>query len=268
LGRGRRAHPSPASPGPGRPGRRAGPRLPEAQGHYERALQLWEQVTDPGRAAGLDQAELLARTADAASASGRSQRALALLTTALDQLDPAIDPVRVALLLMRLGGERWATGDEPGCLAAFEEAVRILPAEPSAERARVLAEYAQSLMLAAPLRDAVGRAEEALVVARTVGARAEEGHALDILGSCTLDIGYLEEALRIAEEVGNAEGIVRAYLNLGRPRSWRWSPLGGPTARSARSCSSPPRRPASMSPGSWPSWAWPAVARRPRSPTV
>jgi tetratricopeptide (TPR) repeat protein len=144
--------------------------FPEAQGHYERALQLWEQVTDPGRAAGLDQAELLTRTADAASASGRSQRALALLTTALDQLDPAIDPVRVALLLMRLGGERWATGDEPGCLAAFEEAVRILPAEPSAERARVLAEYAQSLMLAAPLRDAVGRAEEALVVARTVGA--------------------------------------------------------------------------------------------------
>jgi ATP/maltotriose-dependent transcriptional regulator MalT len=189
--------------------------FPEAQRHYERALELWEQVSDPGRAAGLDQAELLARTADAASASGRSQRALELLTTALDQLDPAIDPVRVALLFMRLGGERWATGDEPGCLAAFEEAVRILPAEPSAERARVLAEYAQALMLAAPLRDAVGRAEEALVVARTVGARAEEGHALDILGSCTLDIGYLEEALRIAEEVGNAEGIVRAYLNLG-----------------------------------------------------
>ena len=163
----------------------------------------------------MDQAELLTRTADAASASGRSKRALVLLTTALDQLDPTIDPVRVALLLMRLGGERWATGDEPGCLAAFEEAVRILPAEPSAERARVLAEYAQALMLTAPLRDAVGRAEEALVVARTVGARAEEGHALDILGSCTLDVGHLEEARRIAEEVGNAEGIVRAYLNLG-----------------------------------------------------
>ena len=189
--------------------------FPEAQRHYERALELWEQVTDPDRAAGLDQAELLTRTADAAAASGRSQRALALLTTAIDQLDPAVDPVRAALLLMRLGGERWATGDEPGCLAAFEEAVRILPAEPSAERARVLAEYAQLLMLAAPLRDAVGRAEEALVVARMVGARAEEGHALDILGSCTLDIGHLEEALRIAEEVGNAEGIVRAYLNLG-----------------------------------------------------
>jgi DNA-binding CsgD family transcriptional regulator/tetratricopeptide (TPR) repeat protein len=189
--------------------------FPEAQRHYERALELWEQVTEPGRAAGLDQVELLTRTADAASASGRSQRALALLTTALDLLDPASDPVGTALLHMRLGGERWAIGDEPACLAAFEEAVRILPAEPSAERARVLAEYAQSLMLAGPLRDAVGRAEEALVVARAVGARAEEGHALDILGSCTLDIGYLERARRIAEEVGNAEGIVRAYLNLG-----------------------------------------------------
>jgi DNA-binding CsgD family transcriptional regulator len=189
--------------------------FPEAQRHYERALELWEQITYPDRAAGVDQVELLTRTADAASASGRSKRALALLTTALGQLDPAIDPVRAALLYMRLGGVRWGTGDEPGCLAAFEEAVRILPAEPSAERAQVLAEYAQFLMLAAPLRDAVGRAEEALVVARTVGARAAEGHALDILGSCTLDIGHLEQALRIAEEVGNAEGVVRAYLNLG-----------------------------------------------------
>jgi DNA-binding CsgD family transcriptional regulator/tetratricopeptide (TPR) repeat protein len=189
--------------------------FPEAQRHYERALQLWEQVTDPGRAAGLDQVELLTRTADAASASGRSQRALALLTEALDLLDPATDPVRVALLRMRLGGARWATGDEPACLAALEEAVRILPAELSAERARVLAAYAQALMLAGPLPDAVSRAKQALAVARTVGARAEEGHALDMLGVCTRNIEHLVEARQIAEEAGNAEGIVRAYLNLG-----------------------------------------------------
>jgi DNA-binding CsgD family transcriptional regulator len=197
--------------------------FPEAQRHCERALELWEQVTDPDRAAGLDQAELLTRTADAAAASGRSQRAQTLLTTAIDQFDPAIEPVRAALLYMRLGGERWATGDELGCLAAFEEAVRILPVEPSVERARVLAHYAQSLMLTARYRDARRRAEEALVVARTVGARAEEGHALDMLGVCTENPDHLVEALRIAEEVGNAEGIVRAYLNLGAVLS----PRGG-----------------------------------------
>jgi DNA-binding NarL/FixJ family response regulator len=187
--------------------------FPEAHRHYERALRLWDQVSDPGRAAGLDRVELLTRAADAAGASGRIQHALVLLTTALDQLDPTDDPVRVALLHMRLGGQRWGAGDESACLAALEESVRILPAAPSPERA--LAYHAQYLMLADRWREAARRAEEALAVARAVGARAEEGHALDILGVCTRDIERLVEARRIAEEVGNAEGIARAYLNLG-----------------------------------------------------
>jgi tetratricopeptide (TPR) repeat protein len=189
--------------------------FPEAQGHYERALELWDQVLQPASLAGLDRVELLTRAADAAGFAAQAQRALLLLIEALSELDPAADPVRVALLYMRLGGQRWHVGDEPGCLAALDQAVRIMPAEPSAERALVLGHLAQWLMMADRDRDAVGRAKQALAVARTVGARAEEGHALDILGSCTLDIGHLEQALRIAEEVGNAEGIVRAYLNLG-----------------------------------------------------
>jgi DNA-binding CsgD family transcriptional regulator/tetratricopeptide (TPR) repeat protein len=189
--------------------------FPEAQRHYERALELWKQVTDPDRAAGLEQAELLTRAAVTAESSGRPQRATVLVAEALGQLDLASDPMRAALLYMRLGGEHWAVGDEHACLAALEEGARILPPEPSAERARVLAYHAQTLMLTARYRDAWRRAEEALVVARTVGARAEEGHALDMLGVCTENPDYLVEALRIAEEVGNAEGIVRAYLNLG-----------------------------------------------------
>jgi DNA-binding CsgD family transcriptional regulator/tetratricopeptide (TPR) repeat protein len=187
----------------------------EAQRWYGRALELWDQVPDPGRAAGLDRVELLTRAADAAGASGRLHLALGLLTTALDQLDPTEDPVRAALLHMRLGGHRWRGGGEQACLAELEQAVRILPAEPSAERARVLAYHAQWLMLAQHIHHARRSAEEALAVARTVGARAEEGHALDILGVCTDDIEYLVAACRIAEEVGNAEGIARAYLNLG-----------------------------------------------------
>jgi DNA-binding NarL/FixJ family response regulator len=189
--------------------------FPEAQRHYQRALELWDQVLQPASLAGLDRVDLLTRAADAAGFAAQAQRALVLLTEALDRLDPAVDPVRVALLYMRLGGQRWHVGDEPGCLAALDQAVRIMPAEPSAERARVLGHLAQWLMMADRDRDAVGCAKQALAVARTVGARAEEGHALDILGSCTADTAQLEEARRIAEEVGNAEGIVRAYLNLG-----------------------------------------------------
>ena len=187
---------------------------PEAERHYQRAVQLWEQVTDPDRDAGLDQVELLTRTADAANAAGQVQDALSWLTAALDHLDPANDPMRAALLHMRLGGVRWLAGDESGGLADLEEAARVVPAESSPERARVLGYHAQWLMLAGRPGDAVGQATEALAVARAAGARAEEGHALDILGSCTCDVGQLEAAVRIAEEVANAEGIARAYVNL------------------------------------------------------
>ena len=112
--------------------------FPEAGRHYERALELWEQVTDPGRDAGLDQVELLTRAGAAAGASAQAERAKALLTMALGRVDPAADPVRSALLHLRLGEQRWHGDDEPGCLAELEEAVRLLPAEPSAERARVV----------------------------------------------------------------------------------------------------------------------------------
>jgi DNA-binding CsgD family transcriptional regulator/tetratricopeptide (TPR) repeat protein len=189
--------------------------FPEAHRHYERALELWDQVLQPESLAGTDRLELMTSAADAARFSGRIQRALVVLTEALDQLDPATDPVRVALLLMRLGHARWGTGDEPACLAALEEAVRILPAAPSAERARVLTAQAQWLLAADRYIQAERRATEALAVARTVGARAEEGHARDVLGTCTADIGHLKQALGIAEEVRNAEGTLLAHDHLG-----------------------------------------------------
>ena len=189
--------------------------FPEALVHYERALELWDRVPEPGSLARLDRVELLTKAADAAGLCAQAEHALVLLTEALDHLDIGADPVRAALLHMRLGIRHWSAGDEPAGLAALDQAVRILPAEPSTGRARVLAYYAQSLLLAGRYREAVGRAEEALAVARAAGARAEEGHALDILGSCTADAARLVEAQRIAEEVGNANGIVRANLNLG-----------------------------------------------------
>jgi DNA-binding CsgD family transcriptional regulator/tetratricopeptide (TPR) repeat protein len=188
--------------------------FPEAHDHFERALQLWDRVPEPGSLVGLDHLDVLTRAADMAGASGRTQRALALLTTALDHAEQLGDSTRAALLHMRVGAQHWVAGDEKACLAALDQAVRILPPEPSAERARVLAAHAQWLMQAWRHRDAIQRAEEALEVARAVSARTEEGLALDILGSCTNDVELLVAARRIAEEVGNAEGITQAYLHL------------------------------------------------------
>ena len=81
-------------------------------------------------------------------------------------MDLAADPARAGLLHERLGRYLWMSLDE-AALSAYQEAVRLVPAEPpSAERARVLAGYAQVLYLQA--RDAEGGrvAEEALAVAR------------------------------------------------------------------------------------------------------
>jgi DNA-binding NarL/FixJ family response regulator/tetratricopeptide (TPR) repeat protein len=188
--------------------------FPEAHDHYERALELWDRVPEPGSLVGHDYLDVLTRAADTAGASGRTQRALTLLTTALDHAQQLGDSTRAALLHMRMGAQHWVAGDEKACLTALDEAVRILPPEPSAERARVLAAHAQWLMQAWHHRDAIQRAEEALEVARTVNARTEQGLALDILGSCTNDVELLVAARQIAEEVGNAEGITQAYLHL------------------------------------------------------
>jgi tetratricopeptide (TPR) repeat protein len=197
--------------------------FPEADRHYQRALQLWHQVADPGRPAGLDRVDLLTRAAEAAALTGTTEHAIGLLEEALGQVDRAVEPVRAALLLARLGRRREIGGDEPGALAPFEEAERLLAgAPPSAARARVLAGHAQMLSLALRSPEAVPYCEEAIRVARAVGARAEEAHALSTLGLCMDDFGELDRALalhlqarRIAEEVGDAEAIMRTYVNVG-----------------------------------------------------
>jgi DNA-binding CsgD family transcriptional regulator len=193
----------------------------EADSHYQRALELWERVPDPGRRAGLDRVDLLARAAEAAAFTGAVERAVALLEEALDRVDPGAEPVRAAVLLASLGAHRRTAGDEPGALAAHQQAERMLAGAPlSIERARVLASHARTLNMISQTREAIRYCEEAIAVAQVVGARAEEARALDLLGAC-LDhedpdraIALHLEARRIAEEVGDAETVVGTYMNL------------------------------------------------------
>jgi predicted ATPase len=91
--------------------------FPEARDHYERALDLWERVSEPGRPAGLDRVDLLDHTAQAAISTGAVGRAIELVEDAVGRVEPADEPVRAAVLLARLGDHRRVAGNETGALA-------------------------------------------------------------------------------------------------------------------------------------------------------
>jgi DNA-binding CsgD family transcriptional regulator/tetratricopeptide (TPR) repeat protein len=194
----------------------------EADRHYQRALELWKQVADPGRPAGLDWVDLLTRAAEAAALTGTTDRAVELLEQALDQLDWAAEPTRAAMLLGLLAGHRHTALDYGAALAAYAQAEQLLTNEPpSAERARVLADHAHALLVSDRPVEAVLRCEEAIAVARLVGARAEEARSLDVLATCLnlpaeLDrsVALHLEARRIAEQVGDVETVIETYGHL------------------------------------------------------
>ena len=194
----------------------------EADRQYRRALALWDRIRPERRPADLTYTGLLEEAAESARWVGDASRSIALARRALADLDPATEPGRVGLLHERLGLYLWEAGDGRGSLEAYETADRLLASEhPSAERARVLAAHGTALMLSSRYRESRPYCEEALEMARAVGARAAEGHALNTLGFDLALLGEPEEGIarlqaarRVAEEETNVDGVCRAYTNL------------------------------------------------------
>ena len=206
--------------------------LAEAHAHLERALALWPTVPDAAELAGIDLAELCAWTSELAGHVGAATRAVELARRAIE-LVGAQDPHRAALLHVGLGEYLLEIGSKDGLLAAFERAVELVPAEPpSPQRAYALGSLAGGLMVHWRHAESLPIAEQALALARAIGAREAEVRALTVLGGDLAYLGrgedglaYFHEALQLAEEIGDRLGLERAYANctdaltmLGRPR--------------------------------------------------
>jgi ATP/maltotriose-dependent transcriptional regulator MalT len=183
----------------------------EAQLQLERALALWDQVPDAEQRAGADRVGLLARCADTAYWAGDIVRAAELVRQALGLVDAARQPRRAGLLHEQLArclgrlGDPWA-----GALAEQQQAVRLVPPEPSTERARVLGSLALYLERADRFAEARELAEEAVAIATQVGAHAEEanarialGGALGYLGEPDAGLAELAAARRLATQAGD-----------------------------------------------------------------
>jgi DNA-binding CsgD family transcriptional regulator len=195
--------------------------LAEAHRHYERALELWDQVPAAAELVGLDLVTVQQRAAEAASLILDQPRAVQLVRAALAGVDRRRDPVWAGLLLERSAHYLWLMSDE-AALATYHEAVGLLPAQPpSAERARALAGYANILGLLGRTEECRRAAEEALAAARQTGARREQGQSLAVLGMALAFLGdvdgglaRLRDAVRIAQEVADVDGFGWASFSL------------------------------------------------------
>ena len=196
--------------------------FPEAQRHFDYALDVWDRVEDAEARAGMDRIDLTRRAADAAHLVADRERAIALARDAAARLDAARDPVRAGLVQERLARYLWVVGRDDEAAEALREAVATLPGDPpSAERARVVAAEGQLLMLRGRVHQAIPRCEEALAVARAVGARAEEGQALNTLGACLSGRGEHDASrglpARSARDRARAAAVARHRSCLRQP---------------------------------------------------
>ena len=195
--------------------------LADAHAQYERALELWDRVPDAPRRTGLDRIGLLERAARTA-AETMPPRAVALIQEAVSLASDAGEPTRLGLLKERLGRYLWSAGDGFAALDACREAVRLVPPDPpTLARARVTASLGQILMVEAHWEEARPVCEEAVAVARRVGAPAIESHGLNSLGATIHYLGDfdggtrdLREALEIGLRVDSVDDVARAYANL------------------------------------------------------
>jgi DNA-binding CsgD family transcriptional regulator/tetratricopeptide (TPR) repeat protein len=191
----------------------------EAHRHVERVLQLWSHVEDAAERAGLNRTAVTLWAAELSYLVGDPGRAVALQEQAVAE-ETGGDPHQQAMIFERLGRFRWDAGDSSGAEAAYAEALRLMPEEPpSAERARVLSGYSQFLMVSLRFHESDRYGQQALTMAREVGARAVECHALNNLGAILASRGdergfaLLREARAIAEELGASDEVMRSYHN-------------------------------------------------------
>ncbi len=187
----------------------------DAHASFTRAVSMLDDVP----AAPQDRVRLLKHAAQSASLMGDGHEAARLVEAALEL---TAQPRRRAALSARLGSIRYLAGRGDLAEGCFEEALSLVPPdEQSILVARCYAGLAQVRAAWADLDGADLACEKGLVVARSIGARREEGLVYNALGvvACIrgdLDTGiaHLRTALTIAAEVGNPNDLASAYINL------------------------------------------------------
>jgi ATP/maltotriose-dependent transcriptional regulator MalT len=188
---------------------------------YERAHGLWGRVPDAEAVAGIDEVELLVAAAGAYALNGDHRHSEMLAGHGLKLLDPQQDPVRYARLLVRRGRSRWRLNQASTAMADLDEALSVLPEEPSRDRARLLSWIARTHSLRGHYREAVRVGEQARSIAEPLDMPMILGEVLNTLGMAHIALGevddgetLLREAITLAREQDDLDDLGTAYSNL------------------------------------------------------
>ena len=195
----------------------------ESLSHYERVVELLDVVPDADQLLPQPRYWVLWAAAEVAHLAAAPVRAAELVRAAIAVVD--LDrPDHHGYLQERLGRYLWMNADGEGAMAAYENAVRLVPSRPPSRwRVAALSGYSQMLMLAGHFSDSERYAREAIAMAAGLpDCRSLEGHARNNLGVDLGRLGHYEAGLaelqaakEIAEqEFEDVDDIGRAIVNL------------------------------------------------------
>ncbi|MEU4362975.1 AAA family ATPase [Promicromonospora sp. NPDC023987] len=182
----------------------------------ERALELWEQVPDAERVAGVTHHELLRAVAESLRGSTRVDRALAVAHEALAEW-PDDDPVGQAAVLADIALIAGHAGSDEGPDAIDRALALVPPGLDDTVRAQVLILRARHAMLDGRRAESAAAATEAYDAATAVGSPELASVALNLRGVSRFQLGDrdgLAEIDRGREIAGDTwQGLSRYYIN-------------------------------------------------------
>ncbi|GGF34629.1 helix-turn-helix transcriptional regulator [Subtercola lobariae] len=189
----------------------------------ERALELWNEVADPERVAGQTRVQLLAETSYILRNAGESERAIALIDEALNEVQasesgPSGHAEQYARML-RDKASYLANVGHVGSIALLRQALDVIHLRPrSVLRANILGELAARLMLDARFAEAIETADRAFAEASAVDSKPRMSVAANIRGISKFGFGDIDDGLadlalagRLAE--GNDSARLRYWVN-------------------------------------------------------
>jgi DNA-binding NarL/FixJ family response regulator len=178
-----------------------------------RVLELWDKVPDAEQRIGASHLSVLERAARVAGPAEEHERGAAFASAALNEVDPAAEPARAALLLEMRALQRGHSGNDE-VLADLQTALDLVPpGVADAARARVLVTMATHA--AQPYGpEALAALEEALTLARQASDATTEAAALLELAVLRSWAGDNRAALEMLAHARTAAGRAGAYDSL------------------------------------------------------